>query len=133
MPTQYQRGLLQDVCSTNCGKCCLDDCCRLVLPYNAVHSIQQTEQIPNAPPRMGARSITTSSYPSTPVKAVKYMGVTIDDRLTWNEHVDTVVKKASSTRALLQRNITRCPHNIKEVCYRTLVRPTVKCAATSKL
>ena len=25
----------------------LDDCCRLVLPYNAVHSIQETKQIPN--------------------------------------------------------------------------------------
>ena len=44
----------------------LDDCCRLVLPYNAVRSIQQTEQIPNDPPRMGARSTTTSNHPSTP-------------------------------------------------------------------
>ena len=44
----------------------LDDCCRLVLPYNAVHSIQQTEQIPNDPPRMGAKSTTTSSHPSAP-------------------------------------------------------------------
>ena len=33
----------------------LDDCCRLVLPYNAVHSIQQTKQIPNDPPRTGAK------------------------------------------------------------------------------
>ena len=45
----------------------MDDCCRLVLPYNAVHSIQQTEQIPNDPPRMGAKSTTTSNHPSTPV------------------------------------------------------------------
>ena len=44
----------------------LDDCCRLVLPYNAVHSIQQTEQIPNDPPQMGAKSTTTSNHPSTP-------------------------------------------------------------------
>ena len=28
----------------------LDDCYRLVLLYNAVHSIQRTEQIPNDPP-----------------------------------------------------------------------------------
>ena len=27
----------------------LDDCCRLVLPYNAEHSIQQMEQIPSSP------------------------------------------------------------------------------------
>ena len=46
----------------------LDDCCRLVLPYNAVHSIQQTKQIPNDPPRMGAKSTTTSNHPSTPEK-----------------------------------------------------------------
>ena len=44
----------------------LDDCCRLVLPYNAVHSIQQMQQIPNDPPRMGAKSTTTSNHPSTP-------------------------------------------------------------------
>ena len=44
----------------------LDDCCRLALPYNAKHSIQQTEQIPNDPPRMGTKSTTTSNHPSTP-------------------------------------------------------------------
>ena len=42
------------------------DCCRLVLPYNAVHNIQQTQQIPNDPPQMGAKSTTTSNHPSTP-------------------------------------------------------------------
>ena len=49
----------------------LDDCCRLVLPYNDVHSIQQTKQIPNDPPRMGAKSTTTSNHPSTPPGACK--------------------------------------------------------------
>ena len=44
----------------------LDDCCRLVLPYNAAHIIQQTKQIPNDPPRMGAKSTTTSNHPGTP-------------------------------------------------------------------
>ena len=48
------------------GGCSLDDCCRLVLPYNAEHSIQQTGQIPNDPPRMGAKNTTTSNHPSTP-------------------------------------------------------------------
>ena len=51
----------------------LDDCCRLVLLYKAVHSIQQTEQIPNDPLRMGAKNTTTSNYPSTPIqRGVKY-------------------------------------------------------------
>ena len=32
------------------------------MPY----SMQLTEQIPNDPPRMGAKSTTTSNHPSTP-------------------------------------------------------------------
>ena len=55
----------------------LDDCCRLVLPYNAVHSIQQTKQIPNDPPRMGAKSTTTSNHPSTPVVVVVLVVVVV--------------------------------------------------------
>ena len=43
----------------------MDDCCRLVLLYNAVHSIQQTEQIPTDPRQMGAKSTTTSNHPSS--------------------------------------------------------------------
>ena len=47
----------------------LDNCCRVVLPCNSEqHSIQQTEQIPADPPRMGAKSTTTSNHPSTPPK-----------------------------------------------------------------
>ena len=41
-----------------------------MLPYNAVHSIQHTEQIPNDPPQMGAKSTTTSNHPSTPPQEV---------------------------------------------------------------
>ena len=48
------------------------ECCRLVLPYTAVHSIQQTKQIPNDPPQMGAKSTTTSNHPSTPGRPVFY-------------------------------------------------------------
>ena len=42
----------------------LDDCCGLVLPYNVIRSIQQTKQISNDPPRMGAKGTTTSKHPS---------------------------------------------------------------------
>ena len=46
----------------------LADCCGLVLPYNAVHNIQQTEQIPNDPPQVGAKGTITSNHPSTPLE-----------------------------------------------------------------
>ena len=38
------------------------------------------------------------------VKGAKYLGVTIDRTLSWNEHINNVTKKANSTRAFLQRN-----------------------------
>ena len=39
------------------------------MPY----SMQLTEQIPNDPRRMGAKSTTTSNHPSTPSSVVQYM------------------------------------------------------------
>ena len=41
-----------------------------MLPYNAEHSIQQTEQIHDDPPRMGAKSTTTRNHPSTPIDVI---------------------------------------------------------------
>ena len=45
------------------------------------------------------------------VSSGKYLGVTIDSKLTLNPHVANVTKKANNTRAFLQRNINRCPAN----------------------
>ena len=63
------------------------------------------------------------------VSNAKCLGVTIDSKLTWNAHVANVSKKANNTRAFLQRNINRCPANIKETCYKTFVRPSVEYAS----
>ena len=40
-------------------------------------------------------------------------------------------KKASNTLAFLQRNISRCPSEIKAQCYTSLVRPVNEYAATA--
>ena len=36
------------------------------MSYTALNIVKQTEQIPNVPPRMGAKSMITSNHPSTP-------------------------------------------------------------------
>ena len=51
------------------------------------------------------------------VKGAKYLGVTIDRTLSWNEHVNNVTKKANNSRAFLQRNINKCPEAIKRLSY----------------
>ena len=67
---------------------------------------------------------------SEEVTDAKYLGVTIDRKLTWNDHIDNLTKKANNTRAFLQRNISSCPRAIKSRCYQTFVRPIVEYAST---
>ena len=64
------------------------------------------------------------------VKNTKYLGVTIDNKLSWNDHINKVTKKANSTRAFLQRNTSMCPRHIKARCYETYVRPQLEYAST---
>ena len=62
--------------------------------------------------------------------SAKYLGLTIDTKLTWKHHMDRVTKKANSTRGFLQRNLRGCPQAIKAQAYTTFVRPTVEYAST---
>ena len=41
--------------------------------------------------------------------SVKYLGVCIDEHLTWKEHIKHTISKANTSRAFLQRNIASCP------------------------
>ena len=43
----------------------------------------------------------------------KYLGVTIDERLTWNEHILTVANKARQVNAFLRRNFYQCSPYVK--------------------
>ena len=59
-------------------------------------------------------------------QAGKYLGVIITPTLSWNQHIDSATKKANGSRAFLQRNLRKCPRNIKELGYRSLVRPIIE-------
>ena len=63
------------------------------------------------------------------VKQAKYLGATISSDLSWNQHVDNTVKKATNSLNLIRRNIWDCPPRVKEQCYKTLVCPTMEYAS----
>ena len=58
--------------------------------------------------------------------SAKYLGVTIDSNLQWNEHQANIISKANSTLAFLRRNIPFCPQHVKNTCYKTFVRPVLE-------
>lgn len=61
--------------------------------------------------------------------SAKYLGVTIEQKLSWNEHIGNVVKKANSSTAFLRRNLQIPQAHIKANAYKTLVRPQVEYAS----
>ena len=61
----------------------------------------------------------------------KYLGVTIDNKLSWNSHVNQVTKKANQTTAFLQKNLSSCLKDVKAQRYKSLVRPQLEDAATT--
>ena len=61
----------------------------------------------------------------------KYLGVTIDNKLSWNSHVNQMTKRANQTTAFLRRNLSSCSKDVKAQCYKSLVRPQLEYAATT--
>ena len=59
---------------------------------------------------------------------VKYLGVVIDSKLTWKEHIKQVLSKSNASLAFLRRNLRACSHNIKEYCYKTSIRLIIEYA-----
>ena len=64
------------------------------------------------------------------VSCAKYLGIIFDQNLTWKEHINSVCSKANVIKALLQRNLTHGPNNVKYNCYKTLLRPVLEYAIT---
>ena len=45
----------------------------------------------------------------------KYLGVTVDSRLSWNSHNDAATKRTNQTTAFLRRNLSTCPKDVQAV------------------
>ena len=60
----------------------------------------------------------------------KYLGITINGKLKWNKHVQTVCTKANNTWSLLRKNRGSCPRTVKQSFYTSLVRPILEYSST---
>ena len=60
----------------------------------------------------------------------KYLGVQLDSKLTWNEHISAITGKPNSSLVFLRRNLYNCPEKIKTQAYYSLVRPNLEYACS---
>ena len=63
------------------------------------------------------------------VDSTKYLGVNLQENLSWNNHVNQVAKKANNTCSFLYRNLKKCSKETKELAYRSMVRPILEYAS----
>jgi hypothetical protein len=64
------------------------------------------------------------------VTSAKYLGLTITNKLQWDQHINNITAKANKTLGFLRRNLKIPSIRIKEQAYQTLVRPLVEYAST---
>ena len=58
------------------------------------------------------------------------LGITINEKLQWAEHISNITKKASNKLGFLHRNLKHCPPHIKSSCYKSLVVPVIEYGCT---
>ena len=59
----------------------------------------------------------------------KYLGVALNNKLTWSDHIH-ITKKGNSSYGFIQQNFNTCPTNIKSSLYLSLIRPILEYACT---
>ena len=62
-------------------------------------------------------------FPLQPVSYWPYLGVEIDNKLTWTPHLDKVSKAAARTLGIVQCMLHAAPQACRNMAYQTLVRP----------
>ena len=60
------------------------------------------------------------------VDSAKYLGVNITQDLNWNHHINEITGKANRTLGFVKRNVKTKNEAVKELAYKTLVRPQVE-------
>ena len=55
----------------------------------------------------------------------KYLGVSIAKDRSWNDHISSITAKANRTLGFVKRNVMTNSEKVKELAYKTLVRPQV--------
>ena len=60
-----------------------------------------------------------------------YLGVELSSKLDWGPHINNITGKARKSLNFLQRNLHKCPENIKQQAYTSLVRPILEYSCTA--
>lgn len=61
-----------------------------------------------------------------PTDSTVYLGVTFNSKLQWNQHIDNISGAANRMLGFLWRTMHKCPQQLKEKAYKTMIRPKLE-------
>ena len=64
-----------------------------------------------------------SGQPLSTVSSHSYIGIKLDSKLTWTNHVTDITSKSSKVLGMLKRNLGPCKPEVKQTAYNMLIRP----------
>eukprot|EP00794_Sanderia_malayensis_P005534 gene5533-6219_t len=73
---------------------------------------------------------TMNNIPVSEVDRHPYLGVELEQNMSWSQHITATANKASSTLGFLRRNLSACSTQVKATAYKTLVRPKLEYASS---
>ena len=74
-------------------------------------------------------SLVMEDIPISQVKSTKFLGVLIDEHLTWNEHVEALHSKISKTCGIINKVKHKLPRSILLLIYNSLLLPYLQYCA----
>ena len=77
------------------------------------------------------KSATSDPIPLEEITSDRYLGVILDNKLSFNEHIKEITKKATNLLNLCRRNLKMCSPKAKEIAYKALVRPHLEYASSA--
>ena len=67
-----------------------------------------------------------NGIPLRSVEKVKYLGVYLNNKLTWHDHIDYICNKANRLLGFLKRNLYSCHKHFKEYAYKQFLLPSLE-------
>ena len=64
------------------------------------------------------------------VKNAKYLGIEINEKLSWKPHVNAITNKANKSSAFIHRNLKGCSKEVQVHSFNTISRPVLEYAAS---
>ncbi|KAK2170960.1 hypothetical protein NP493_1120g01059 [Ridgeia piscesae] len=78
-------------------------------------------------PRLHSYSL--CGVPLSTISSHPYLGIKLDTKLTWANHITDIASKSSKVLGMIKRTLGPCKPNVKETAYNMLVRPKLEYAS----